>query len=123
VKVFVIASFVARYGMQAVMFTLLMRPQGVRVHAPVAGTEVPRETTVAGDAWFRGGTDRVEVRVRDEATGRTWSVPAERDASRYRERVASQLAAWHAEVSFPSDGRYALPAAAVGPDGTTVEAR
>ena len=122
-RVFVIASFVALYGMNAVMFALLMRPEGIRLHAPIAGIALPRETTVLGDAWIRDGISRIEVRVRDEATGASWAVPAERDAIRYQGEVVSRLAAWRAKVSFPSDGRYSLSAAAVGADGRVVETR
>ncbi len=118
---FVIASFIALYGMQAVMFTLLMKPEGIRMHAPVAGIVLPRQTTIVGDAWIKDGISRIEVRVRDEATGTAWTVPAERDAIRYQGRVVSLLAAWRAKVSFPSDGRYSLVAAAVGSDGRAVE--
>jgi hypothetical integral membrane protein (TIGR02206 family) len=48
-------------------------------------------------------------------------VPAERDAIRYRGTVVSRLAAWRAKISFPSDGRFSLSAAAVGVDGGVVE--
>jgi hypothetical protein len=120
-RVFVIASFVALYGMNAVMFALLMKPEGIRMHAPIAGIALPRETTVLGDAWIRDGISRIEVRVRDEGTGAAWTVPAERDAIRYQGAVVSLLAAWRAKVSFPGDGRFSLTAAAVGVDGRVVE--
>jgi hypothetical integral membrane protein (TIGR02206 family) len=122
-KVFIIASFCVLYGMQAVMFGLLMKPNGVRMHAPIAGLALPRETTVAGDAWMRDGISRIEVRVRDTVTGAAWTIPAERDAIRYRGRVVSPLAAFRARVAFPSDGRYEVTAAAVGGDGLLVETR
>ncbi len=66
-KVFIIAGFCVLYGMQAVMFGLLMKANGIRMHAPIAGLALPRETTVAGDAWIRDGISRIEVRVRDGA--------------------------------------------------------
>jgi hypothetical integral membrane protein (TIGR02206 family) len=122
-KVFIIASFCVLYGMQAVMFGLLMTPNGIRMHAPIAGLSLPRETTVAGDAWIRDGISRIEVRVRDEATGVTRTFPAERDAIRYQGQVVSRLAAWRAKVSFPHDGRYEVTAAAIGDDGRVVETR
>jgi hypothetical integral membrane protein (TIGR02206 family) len=122
-RVFVIASFVALYGMQAVMFALLMKPEGIRMHAPIAGISLPRQTTVVGDAWIRDGITRIEVRVRDEATGAAWTVPAERDAIRYQGTAVSLLAAWRAKVSFPTDGRFSLTAAAVGVDDRVVETR
>jgi hypothetical protein len=47
-KAFIAASFCVIFGMQAVMFGLLMRPKGIRMHAPIAHITLPRETTVAG---------------------------------------------------------------------------
>jgi hypothetical integral membrane protein (TIGR02206 family) len=122
-KAFIFVSFCALYGMQAVMFGLLMTPNGIRMHAPIAGLALPRETTVAGDAWIRDGISRIEVRVRDTATGATWTFPAERDAIRYQGQVVSLLAAWKAKVSFPSDGTFELAAAAIGNDDLVVETR
>ncbi len=122
-KVFIIVSFCALYGMQAVMFGLLMKANGIRMHAPIAGLALPRETTVAGDAWIRDGISRIEVRVRDTETGATWTFPAERDAIRYQGQAVSLLAAWKAKVLFPSYGAFELAAAAIGDDGLVVETR
>jgi hypothetical integral membrane protein (TIGR02206 family) len=78
---------------------------------------------VAGDAWIRGGVSRIDVLVRDTATGAARTFPAERDAIRYRGQVVSRLAAWKAKVAFPADGTYELSARAVGYDGRVVATR
>ncbi|MBE3132012.1 MAG: TIGR02206 family membrane protein [Acidobacteria bacterium] len=130
-KAFIIAGFSLIYGMQAVMAILLMTRDGIRMHAPAPGITLPREfprgfpreTTVVGDAWIKAGISRIEVRIRGEAGGATWSVPAERDAIKYRGEVVSLLAAWRTKVSFPSDGNYSLSAIATGSDGLILETR
>ena len=96
-KVYIIAGFCLLYGMQAVMAILLMTRDGIRMHAPMPGITLPRmlprETTVVGDAWIKAGLSRIDVRIRSEADGASWSVPAERDAIKYRGEVVSLLAA------------------------------
>jgi hypothetical integral membrane protein (TIGR02206 family) len=122
-KAFVVFFFCTIFGMQAVLFGLLMTRNGIRMHAPVAGIDLPHETAVIGDAWIKDGISRIEVRVRDAAGGMSWTFPAARDAIRYQGKVVSLLAAWRAKVSFPSDGTYTLSAAAIGADGLVVETR
>jgi hypothetical protein len=63
------------------------------------------------------------IRIRREAGGASWSVPAERDAIKYRGEVVSLLAAWRTKVSFSSDGTYSLSAIATGFDGLVLETR
>jgi hypothetical integral membrane protein (TIGR02206 family) len=121
-KVIIAAGFIALYGMQVVFFVLLMKPDGVRIHAPVPGLGVPMSTTVVGDAWMKGGAASVVVLTRNAATGETLSVPAERDTIRYRGQVVSVLAAWHANVTFPDAGDWVISARVTAvTDGRTLE--
>ncbi len=122
-RAYIIAGFSLIYGMQAVMTILLMTRDGIRMHAPVPGIALPRETTVVGDVWIKAGISRIDIRMRSEADGASWSVPAQRDAVKYRGEVVSLLAAWRAKVSFPSDGSYSLRAIATGSDGLVLETR
>jgi hypothetical integral membrane protein (TIGR02206 family) len=115
-KVLVAVGFSVLFGMEIVMCIVLARPAGIRVHAPLRGTALPRETTVVGDAWAKGGLAGISVRVRG-TDGASWSVPAERDTIRYRGRAVSVLAGWHARVTFPAEGTYTLTAVAVTADG------
>jgi hypothetical integral membrane protein (TIGR02206 family) len=120
-KVFIMAGFAALYGMQLVMALILCTSNGIRLHAPTAGISLPINTTVIGDAWMRAGIASVEVRVRDEASGAGWSVPAQRDAVMYGGKAVFALAAWRTKLSFPSAGTYSLSAVVTAIDGRTLE--
>jgi hypothetical integral membrane protein (TIGR02206 family) len=117
----VILTFALVLGMDVVMAALLMRPAGVRMHAPLAGLALPLETTAVGDAWVKGGVSAVEVRVRDAAGAPVLAVQAVRDAVKDRGRPVALLAAWRAPLSFPAEGSYSLSAAVTGTDGTVLE--
>ncbi len=122
-RAFVLTGILSIVAMQAVFVALLMRPQGVRMSYPAPGAVVPLETAVAGDAWIRGGIERVEVRVRDSGGRDIAAVPAQRDAVRYKGQVSAVLAAWRATVRLPSPGAYWLAAAVIGTDGRVIETR
>ena len=117
-KAFVVAGFCAIVAMQAVFSALLMRPEGVRMHYPASGEALPLQSTVAGDAWMKGGVQRIEIRVKDAAV---LVVPAERDAVKYRGISVTPLAAYHARLAFPAEGTYSLQAVAVAASGRTLE--
>jgi hypothetical integral membrane protein (TIGR02206 family) len=121
-KVLIAAGFIGLYGMQMVMFILLMRPDGIRIHAPVAGIAVPLSTTVAGDAWMKGGARSIVLTARNTQTGQTLTVTAERDTIRYHGVAVSVLAAWHADLTFPAPGAWVLSATVTAvTDGRTLE--
>lgn len=121
-KAIVIIGFVALYGMQVVMALLLCRPDGIRLHAPPPGTRLPLETTVVGDAWMKAGAASISVSVRDESTGAVWTVPAERDAIRYKGAPVSVLAAYRARIRFPAAGDYTIGASVSDAGGRSLEA-
>ncbi len=121
-KVLIAAGFIGLFGMQVVLFVLLMRPDGIRVHAPMPGIAVPLTTTVVGDAWMKGGVQSIVVLARNASTGETLTVSAERDTIRYRGQAVSMLAAWHAAVTFPDAGRWSVSArVTAATDGRTLE--
>ena len=120
-RILIIAGFCVVFGMDIIMAALLMRPGGVRMHAPVAGTALPLATTAVGDAWMKGGVMSVEVRVRDERTGAEMPVAATRDAIRARGAVVAPLAAWKAALELPSAGEYSLRAVVTGWDGRSMQ--
>ena len=120
-KAFVVAGFCAIVAMQAVFSALLMRPEGVRMHYPASGEALPLQSTVAGDAWMKGGVQRIEIRVKDAAGAAVLVVPAERDAVKYRGISVTPLAAYHARLTFPAEGTYSLQAVAVAASGRTLE--
>ncbi len=120
-RVLIIAGFCLIFGMDVVMTALLMRPDGIRMHAPVRGTTLPLRTTVAGDAWMKGGVLAVDVRIRDDEAAAVQTVAAVRDAIRDRGRIVAPLAAWSAAVVFPSAGRWSLSAVVTGRDGRTLQ--
>jgi hypothetical integral membrane protein (TIGR02206 family) len=120
-RILILAGFCVIFAVDVVMAVLLMRPDGVRMHAPVAGTALPLRTTAAGDAWMKGGVRAVEVHIRDDATGAVQAVPGVRDAIRNRGTVVAPLAAWKAALVFPSAGAWSLSAVVTGVDGRTLK--
>ena len=88
------------------------------MHYPASGEALPLQSTVAGDAWMKGGVQRIEIRVKDAAV---LVVPAERDAVKYRGISVAPLAAYHARLAFPAEGTYSLQAVAVAASGRTLE--
>ena len=117
----VAVMFVAVFAMDIVMAALLMRPDGIRMHAPLAGLSLPLETTVVGDAWMKAGVAAIEVRLRDATGTIVKSVPAVRDEVMDRGRAVSPLAAWRAPLAFAAPGSYELSALVSGVDGRTIE--
>lgn len=117
----VILSFVVVFGMDLVMAALLLRPDGIRMHAPISRRVLPLQTTVVGDAWMKGGVAAVEVLVRDASGATVQSAPAVRDAVKGRGRVVSLLAAWRAPLAFTAPGSYRLSAVVSGLDGRTLQ--
>jgi hypothetical integral membrane protein (TIGR02206 family) len=119
-RIVIAAGFSVLLGMEIIMAVILCRPDGIRMHAPVPGISLPLSTTVAGDAWMRGGVSRIEVVVHGPG-GATRTVPAERDTIRARGEPVSVLAGWHAAVTFDAPGGYVLSAVAVAAsDGRTI---
>jgi hypothetical integral membrane protein (TIGR02206 family) len=119
-KTIIIAGFIALYGMQIIMSALLIRPDGIRVHAPAPGTPLPLSTTVVGDAWMKAGVAAITVRVRDASSGSAWEVPAVRDTIKYNGVPVSVLAAFRAKLQFPAAGTYLISAAASAADGRII---
>jgi hypothetical integral membrane protein (TIGR02206 family) len=121
-KVIIAAGFIVLYGMEVVMFVLLMKPDGIRIHAPVAGISVPLSTTVAGDAWMKGGAQSIVVAARNAATGQVLTFPTVRDTINYHGRAVSTLAAWHVALTLPEQGRWLLSATVTAAsDGRTLK--
>ena len=116
-----VAGFIALYGMQLIMSVLLVRPDGIRMHAPAPGTQLPLSTTVVGDAWMKAGVAAISVLVRDASTGAAWRVQAVRDTVKYDGVPVSVLAAYRAKVQFPAAGTYLVSVVATGPDGRAIQ--
>ena len=119
-KIFIGVGISAIVVMQVVFSILILRPDGVRMRYPAPGEALPLAASVAGDAWMKGGTKSIEVRVADASGREVLSVPAQRDAVKYRGETVTLLAAWRAAIEFPGAGTYSIAATVFGSDGRSI---
>ena len=109
------------FCMQAVFTVLLSRPEGIRLNFPGPGAPIPRDSMVIGDAWIAGGIERIELHVKNAATGEVSLFPAERDRVKYKGTPVFALAGYRGRLSLASDGIYSLSAIALGSGGKSVQ--
>ncbi|HUX19602.1 MAG TPA: TIGR02206 family membrane protein, partial [Spirochaetia bacterium] len=117
------AGFTFIVGAQVVFTVVLSTPNGVRIRSPQVSTQVDPDFLVSGDAWMRGGLQRVEVLAAkaNDTSLTPLSFIAQRDEVKFRGRALYPLSTWTARESLPGVGTWQIWARAVGQDGTIVE--
>jgi hypothetical protein len=122
-KLLIAAGFTFIVGAQVVFTVVLSTPNGVRISSPQVSTQVDPDFLVSGDAWMRGGLQRIEVwAAKANDAGLTpLTFIAQRDEVKYRGQALYPLSTWTARASLPGVGAWQIWALAVGQDGTIVE--
>ncbi len=118
-RLLIIAGFTLVFGSEAVFIIVLSRPDGVRIRSPERTVTLGRTFVVSGDAWMRGGVDRIEVMAAPKGAQALAPIafPANRDVVRYRGQPLFPLSTWSTRVELPGDGEWSLQAVALGSSG------
>jgi hypothetical integral membrane protein (TIGR02206 family) len=109
-------------GGQVVYTVILSTHDAVRIRSPEAATALDRTFVVSGDAWMKGGIDRIEVTAEpaDGDGGGRLVFPGARDVVRHRWKALFSLSTWSTKVELPADGRWRVSAVATGKDSSQV---
>jgi hypothetical integral membrane protein (TIGR02206 family) len=106
-------------GAQVLYTLLLASPDGIRIRSPEAGVPLDRSFVVSGDAWMRGGIQKLVVTASpvDQTGSDPLAFHASRDLVRYKGEPIFPLSTWSARIELPADGLWELGAVTSTPDG------